>query len=463
MAKDWGVLKIDERHMWASLSLNKPEAEEEVSLSVDFVVNYLKESGIVFGIKEEAISALVENAPYEKEIIVAEGIPALNGMDGIYKYIVPLEDSKSKPVVNEDGTVDYANSLKIATVTEGQAFAIYVEPTKGIAGTSVFGEEIPPVSGKEPRPLRGKGIQYNEENKEYVATISGRIYKENDRIIVEKLYMVSGELDIEHGNIVFNGDVEINGDVRSGLKIDTEGSIFIHGHVGNCKLKAKGNITIEKGVQGKNGCEIYAGGDVAGSFLESCTIRAEGNVYANSMLNCRVFSRKQVIVMSKTGHIIGGAVIGIQGVTAKTIGNDAFTTTKVHFRELLEYEKLVLERSEELKKLTGDIELLDNKLKVFDNMDGSKRTKESEALRMKIVRAKVICSSKYRELDESIRILREEISVAKQESMVHVTDAIYPGVLIGCTGNTLQIQEAFKDVVFKYKGGKIVMEAAEEK
>lgn len=462
MAKDWGVLKIDERHMWVSLSLNKPEAEEEVTLSADFVVQYLRDNGIVAGIKEEAIEALVEQAPYGKEIIVAEGKQAENGMDGIYKYLVPLEDTKSKPVVNKDGTVDYANSLKLAMVEEGDVLAVYVPPTEGVPGWTVLNEEIKPVPGKEPRPLNGKGIVYNKEKKEYTAEFSGRIYKDNKRIIVEKIYVLNGELDLEHGNIEFNGDVEIRGDVRSGLRIVTEGSIFIHGHVGNCKLKAGGNITIEKGVQGKNGCEIYAGGDVAGSFLESCTVRAEGNVYANSMLNCKVYARKNVVVMSKAGHIIGGVVIGIQGVKARTVGNEAFITTRIHFRELAEYEKQLVQYIEEIKKLDGDIGLLDKQLKVFDNIDGSKRTKETEMLRMKIVRAKVVCTSRQRELEESCRILKDEISTAKKESVVVISEAVYPGVIVGVQGATFQVQEAFKEVTFKYKNGQVLMGTLEE-
>lgn len=462
MAKEWGVLKIDERHMWVSLSLNKPESEEEITLSVDFIMQYLKNNGIVAGIKEEAIEALVETAPYEKEIIVAEGKQAENGMDGIYKYLVPLEDTKSKPVVNKDGTVDYANSLKLAMVKEGDVLAVYVPPTEGTPGWTVLNEEVKPVPGKEPRPINGKGIVFDKEKKEYTAAFSGRIYKDNKRIIVEKVYVVNGELDIEHGNISFNGDVEIQGDVRSGLKIETEGSIFIHGHVGNCILRAGANITIEKGVQGKNGCEIYAGGDVAGSFLESCKVKAEGNVYANSMLNCKVYAKKCVIVMSKSGHIIGGTVIGIQGIKARTIGNEAFITTRIFFRELAEFEKKLVNNMEDIKKLKGDIELLDKQLRAIDNIEGSKRTKETEALRMKIVRAKVVCTSKQRELQDSSRILKEDIETAKRESVVKVSETVYPGVIVGAQGVAYQVQEAFKEVTFKYKNGEVLIGTLEE-
>lgn len=462
MEKDWVVLKIDEQHMWVSLAIKVPEGEEETSFSTKFIKEYLKENGIVAGIKDEAVEALASYTAYGTDVVVAEGKPAVNGKDGFYQYLVPLEDDKSKPVVNPDGSVDYANSLKLAMVKEDDLVAVYVPATKGEYGYTVFSEVLKPIPGKELRPLRSKGLVASEDNKEYRAGVAGRIYKENEKIIIDKIYVINGDLDIEQGNVSFNGDVEVRGDVRSGLRIETEGSIFIHGHVGNCYLKAGKNITIQKGIQGKNGCRIIAGEDVAGSFIERCNIEANGCVYANSILDSKVYARKQVIVTSKSGHIIGGEVTGMQGVTAKSVGNEAGVVTKIHFAETREFIMQISSYKEKLKKVKADVEFLEKQLRIFDSLDGSKRTKETEATKMKIIRAKVIRTAERNQLEEMIRNIGEEVAEANKNSIVRVTNVVYPRTRIYSNGNLYVQQEAYKDVKYKVKGDEIVIMSGDE-
>ncbi len=462
MEKDWVILKIDDERMWVSLAIKKCEGEEEPVFTTKFVEDYLKENGIVAGIKKEAIEALTTYVAYEKDVIVAEGKPPVNGRDGYYRYLVPLEDAKSKPVVNPDGSVDYVNSLKLAMVKKDDLLAVYEPATRGEFGYTVFSEILKPVPGKEQRPLRGKGFVADENNREFRAQYAGRVYKEGSKIIVDKVYVVNGDLDIEQGNVHFNGDVEVQGDVRSGLEITTDGSIFIHGHVGNCRLVAGKNITIQKGIQGKNGCEIISKSDVAGSFMERCHIKADGNVYANSMLDCDVYARQRVIVTSRKGSIIGGTVTGMQGVTAKCLGNEVGVSTRIHFGEVTRFQQQLRVNQDKLKKVRDDITLLEKNLFVYDHLDGSRHTRETESIRMKIIRAKVIRVAERNQLNEQIDKISEEIAVAKMEADVRVTGVVYPGVVIMSEGDKWIQKEAYKDVVFKLKYGKIEMMSGDE-
>lgn len=462
MEKDWVVLKIDDCRMWASLSIKEPIGEESTYFSPEFIEGYLKENGITTGLIREAIGALSNCVAYGTDVVVARGKEPINGRDGFYKYMVPLEDSKNKPTINEDGSVDYYNSLNLAMVEEGDVFAVYEPATKGEYGYTIFAEMLPPVKGKELRPLRGKGFHVDEDERTYIASYSGRIYKQQERVVVEKMYIVKGDLDIEQGNIRFNGDVEIKGDVRSGLSIETEGDIFIHGHVGACQLTAGGSITIRKGVQGRNKCNIVAGKSIACSFIERCNITAGENVYADSILDSEVVARQKIIVSSKKGVIVGGNVLGVQGVISKMAGNAAGMPTQITAGVVAEdFEKLT-HISESMKKIQEEMALLDKNLKVFDQLDGSKRTKETESMRMKIFRVKIIKSTEYKKLQEQYHFLESEIERARSEAMVHITGTSYVGVKVVIGRASLTNKESFKDIVYKNRNEEIIIMSGDE-
>lgn len=463
MEKDWVVLKIDDQRMWVSLTIKEPIGEETPYFSPDFIEGYLRENGITAGIDRESIEALAEHVAYGKEVIVAKGKPPVHGRNGFFQFTSMVEDAKSKPVVNPDGSVDYYNSLKLAMIDKDELFAVYIPATTGEYGFTVFSEMLPPLKGKELRPLRGKGFYTSEDGKEYRACFRGRITKTENRITVEKIYVVKGDLDIEKGNINFNGDVEIVGDVRSGLSVVTDGSIFVHGHVGGSLLVAGGNITIRKGIQGRNKCEIDAKGDVACSFVERCIIKADGNIYADSILDSEVTAKQKVIVSSKKGLVVGGVITGVQGVVAKEAGNETGVATTLQAGIVQEEVEKATELSEQREKLVENIVLLDKNLKVYESLPGNRRTKETEALRMKIFRAKVIKVTELKSLDENLNQINESIDKARKEASIQITGVSHAGIKINIGRSCLISKDTWKDVVYKSINDTIVVQSGDEK
>ena len=462
MEKDWVVLKIDEQHMWVTLAIKKPEGEEHPVFSAEFIENYLKENGISYGIDHSAIQALSSYVAYEREVIVARGREAVDGKDGYFQYVISLEDVRDKPVINKDGSVDYYNSLKLAMLEADELFAVYMPPTEGEMGYTVFSEELPPIRGREQRPLQGRGFYISEDNREYRAKEAGRIFRKENKIIIESIYIVQGDLDIEKGNIKFNGDVEVKGDVRSGLKIEAGGDVFIHGHVGSCNIIAGGNITIKNGVQGRDKCIIMAKGDIACSFVERATVSAEGNVYADSLLDCHVAAKQTVSVCSKRGVIIGGDVYGMQGITAKECGNNKDVYTRLQIGVIPEYIRQLNEVNAKLKKLYEDIELLDRNMKICDSIEGCKRTKETEAIRMKIMRAKVILSAEKKVLEDEKELRQLDIERSKTEAVVHIKGTVYTNTLVHIGMGKYRVKDACKNVIFRHKNEDVIMESAKE-
>lgn len=458
---NWCALRVDNDKMHAYMCLKAPTYEENISVTEAFVVDFLNSQGISYGIDSAAIHAITHNISFGQYICVASGKPATRGADGYFDYKKPMQDMKKKPIVNEDGTVDYLNSFNLATISEGELMAEYVPPQMGSEGCDIYGTFLAPLGpGKEMSPLRGRGIKADENKTHYYAEYSGHIVMDGNHISIEKLYKINSDLDIEVGNIKFDGDVEVMGDVRSGLSIDTKGNVYIHGHVGACQINAGGNITIDKGTQGRDICHITAKGDIACKFVERCTIKAGGNIYADSVLNANLCAQKMVIITNKNGLVVGSEVYGMTGLIVKEAGN--FSGTSTLLRAGLPREEYA--RANELEALIKNI---DHKLNEFNafmantshvKTDGDHLTDEQKKVsetRTKIMRAKIVLTSDRKNYSDELEILKERIKANAENSFINITGTIHAGVRIYIGANPLYISEAVKEVTYRLAGNAI--------
>ena len=441
-------LDIDLNRMWAKLSIKKPvEPEDLEDLTSDYLEDFLSEDGICNGFKFDNIEKLVEmakNGEYDMPITVAEGKQPVPGKDGEFEYKVAIEDDHAKPKINEDGTVDYHNSLSISMVNTGQEFAVYHPATMGEFGFTIYSEMISPPKGKELRALRGKGfkiVENTDDTVSYISNMDGRIALDGDRVIIEPIYVVNGNLDIKAGNIRFNGDVEVRGDVSSGMIIETTGSIFVSGHVGASTLTAGKNITIRRGLQGKDKGKITAGGDIACSFIERSIVHAEGNIYAESILLSEVVARKEIVVSGKKGVIVGGTVTATLGIKTKTAGNDANENTTLMIGVPRGYLDRVAELRSAERKLHKEIELLETKLHDIETMPDGMKSESTEALRMKCLRAKVVKSTELNTIKTELDEREEEMENSKHQGKIEVSGHTYPGVCVNIWREALAVKQ----------------------
>ena len=453
---NWCTLKIDKDNMHALMCLHAYSGDDAFTISKETVMNFLADNKIVNGIISVAVDSLVEHSTYEQYVCVAKGTPAARGQDGHYKYEKNTSDMKKKPVILDDGTADYKNSLNLAMINAGELLAVYIPPTDGVAGCDIFGNYIPPLAkGKDILPLRGRGIVAGEDKRSYYAEYSGHIVMDGNKIYIDKLYRVDGDLNIETGNIRFDGDVEVTGDVRSGLTIDAKGDIFIHGHVGACKITSGKSITIEKGVQGRGDCIIKAAENVVCKFVESCTINAGQNIYADSVLSSTLVANKQVIVTAKHGNVISSEVYGMAGVIVTEAGNSAGAPTLLRAGLPREYYT----KASELTKLIAEADTktaaLNQHLESIEKADQS--DPKISDMRMKIIRAKVVLSSTKSEYMAELGSLSEKIKQDATNSFIRVNGTVYEGVRIYIGSFPYLVNEAVMEVTFKIRNNEIVV------
>lgn len=350
----WVIVSEDKMKVY----LHLPPKEDGTAYTNTDIMKMLRHRGVKQGINKERIKELIEKKLYDKDILVAEGREAEDGKDGSFQYYF-RRDLKRKPKVLENGVVDYKNMDFYETVKKDQLLVEYESPTKGKFGYDVMGQLLAPKPGKELPPLHGEGFTISDDRKQYFSLLDGIVELEGDKLTVKNMLVITGDVDTSTGNIVFDGDINITGNVLSGYTVEATGNIVIDGRCEGCQVKAGKDIVIRKGCQGQEVGVLDAGGSVTGQFFESVKVRAKGDIEASYLLNCDVRTTGILKVQGRRGVIIGGYVCAKQGIDCFGIGTVAEVKTVLEVgidqEDMTSYQELI----KNINKIDNEIKALE--------------------------------------------------------------------------------------------------------
>lgn len=423
--------------------------------TVEELKNLVMTKNVKTGILESSIADVVKNEIYDISIEVARGKEPVPGKEGYYVYHVAMPETEGAPKELEDGTVQYVKTATHTVVEEGDLLAEYIPATNGEYGYTVDNTMLPPRRGKDLPRLKGKGF-YQEENRYYAAT-HGMVEITERGFRVTNLLEVNGNVDINYGHIDFDGDVNIRGDVKSGMNVKATGNVEIKGHVGNCLIEAGKNIIVHNGMQGKFAGKLIAGGDIECKFFENSQAVAKGNIVVRSVMNSQLEAEGKVTVEGKDAVVLGGSVHAVQGVELTEAGNDTEIETLLVAGALPETLKRDIELQGLIKKVEGEVDLLDRSAKVLERMTNTNITKETNNRRMKIIQAKVIKSAELKKY-QTEKIRSEALIHSGKDANVVVQKVIFPGCRVEIAGVGIDVKQELKHVKFALRDG--IIEAA---
>ena len=280
----------------------------------------LKEVGITYGYDDDDIIEIVGRPIYEKNIEIAHGKPAVHGQDGRIDVLFDNDHSKL-PKTRFDGTVDFWELDLICNVQKGDKLIKVIKATAGEAGKDVLGNELSPRPGKQPPTPFGKNVVFNEDKTEIYAGIDGHVTFKNNQVAVDPTYRVQGDVDASTGNISFNGDVIVTGNVHDGFSIKAQKHIIVMGMVEGGKLEAGGNITVTGGIVGSLQDVIQCKGDLKCRFIENTTVRCEGNIIADYITNSDVICQGSMTLQGNKGALIGGKYVVLKEIACRDVGS----------------------------------------------------------------------------------------------------------------------------------------------
>ncbi len=412
------------------------------------VRQFLKEKGVTYGIIEENLKELLEKQLYNREVLIAEGIPPQNGVDGYYEYKFNLDFSK-KPKIRPDGTVDYWSIKMVETVEEGQVIAIYHKAYQGTDGMNVKEKIVLAKRGRDQVPLRGKGFERSQDGNIYTALINGKIEMMNGRITILPVYEINGDVDLSVGNIDFRGDVIIHGGVCTGVSIKATGTVTIDGIVEGAQIEAGKDVVLRSGVMGASRASITSRGNITAKFFEYTRVHANGSIQADVFLNCKVSCGESITLDGKKASIVGGDVWAIESISVHTLGSDGEVKTKVKIgndaavvRRISILRNKIEVEQENLRKIEEGLKLL---------QDVKNDPRRTELLRVKI-RDSALLADDTAELEK----LENQVERAKGGNIA-VKGKVYPGVCVEMDDLRVQVKEEQENLEFIKNQDKIIM------
>lgn len=205
----------------------------------------LSNKGVIFGIDYAVLEKVVKEADGTWHE-VARGKEAKKGRDGYVELLFEPEITVPFSDGDELSRVDYKEKVRIPFVEKGDKIAIIHPPVLGEPGCLVTGDPIQPPVVKGAMIKCKDGCELDKNGTLVFAMRAGRPVVEGIRpkkFSVLPLYIHTDDVDLKSGNIRFNGDLKITGNIVEGMTVESQGNLEVQGNTAGARIIA-GNSAI---------------------------------------------------------------------------------------------------------------------------------------------------------------------------------------------------------------------------
>ncbi|QJD85488.1 DUF342 domain-containing protein [Cohnella herbarum] len=257
--KLFAYLQVHARERYATTLVDEAPARRVIVRAQDdnnLVLKTLQLADVVSKLEAMSVKARIEFAAIQQElleptyqpIVVAAGKKPVEGQDAKLEIYFPQQVTSE--FFEVEGSIDYRNHLRIPTVQNGEVMARKIPMKEGSAGYDVLGNLTLPTPPKDIFIMGKANVEVSPDGV-VIAQAQGRPRVTGGKIKtfdVSTAYVISGNVDIATGNIVFSGDVVVSGDVTDNMIIESLGNVYVYGNVYNSTITATGSINVRGNV-----------------------------------------------------------------------------------------------------------------------------------------------------------------------------------------------------------------------
>lgn len=283
------VYKIKDNIETDNLEIQVYESDGEYPplITEEEIYEHMRSYGINYGVDKENINSLKTNINLEK-VLIAKGIKAIPPKEDELKILF-IEEKDQK--INESSIkIDYRNINYITSVKENEVLAEIIKGENGINGINVFSQIISSKPKKNVNYTSGNGCKIVDDK--FISTMAGKPSFNKTSVWIEPVYILNEDVTISTGNINFLANVEINGKVTEGMKVNSGGTLFIKGGVFNSEIKANQSTKVLGNI-------VNSAVDIGGAnLIKEERIHSLGNLKEelNSLFSNLVFIKEKNIV-----------------------------------------------------------------------------------------------------------------------------------------------------------------------
>lgn len=446
-------VEISKDQMYATICVIPPKGGRMVVY--DDVLAELTKAGIIEGINYNKIKEVLENGIFYSKVKIAEGQAPVNGQNAQIKYYFDTK-KELKPVITEDGKVDFHNLNLVTNVKTGELLAEIIPPTPGYPGKTVTGKTLPARDGKDIHFKPGKNIDISEDGRKIYSKIDGQPVLSEGKISVLQILEIKGDVGPATGNINFLGSIIVRGNVKSGFKIKVEGDAEIEGTVEAAEIEAAGNIVIKRGIQGGGKGYLRAGTDVTARYIENSTIEAGRDIVVyEAAMHSNLSAGKKIKVNGKKGLLVGGSCRAGEELIAKTIGSSMATYTEIEVGTNPELKKKLLELNQKLQIVENDLKKAQQAICLFERLKDKNALPPDKSLMYEKLKntCEILLEQKMYMTNDKQKL--ETLIADLGRAKVSASNAVMPGVNIVIGNASFKVKDKIDHATFYNHDGKI--------
>ncbi len=368
---------ISDDAMTARLTLWPAKGGKKLNQAV--IMAALRADGVLHGINEATIAqALAEE--HAEELLVAQGELAQNGEAG--RWQVLYDESPVIQTNDQKVKLKLRDLAHLIVVKKGEPLLRRFPPVNGKFGMNVKGQVLRSKAWPEldfAAELDGVERAADDPNL-LIASQAGQPSLVVGGLIVNPVLHLPS-VNLNTGNIDFDGTVHIDGDVIAGMKIKVRGDVIVNGMIEAAQIEAGGNVAVKGGVVGFaeknklnkalsiNTARIRCAGSLQALFAEYAHIEADQTILiSQSVRQSELLSRQKIAVGvagKSVGSIVGGKTQAGQCIAVASLGNSAgvYTLAQVGYDPML--EAAIEEKKQALVHALHEVDQLQKLLSYF--------------------------------------------------------------------------------------------------
>lgn len=321
-----------DKHLQITLSKDKVRAFIQIKcmepkiLDLTLIKHYLFQNHIRYGILDDVTlkSWLSTATPESPPFVIARGVKPVPSKDTLIKYHFPT-DFRHIGKVNEDGSINFRDRGEIPFVKQNAFLAARIPPKKGKAGIDVTGHGIPVKDPSDNAFEAGPGTRLSEDGNQIYAEIEGQPHLDAmGKVTICPELNIKGDLGFETGDVIFDGNVVVEGVVKQGFKV--KGASLTAKAIEGAEIDLTGDLNVSLGIVDTQLVNVK--GSVQAKYIHNSTINAFGDLLVQREIMDSVIHLSGACI-NTNGTIIATEISAKMGIDAGNIGTDSSNPAKL--------------------------------------------------------------------------------------------------------------------------------------
>ncbi len=337
-------------------------------LDLTIIKYFLFWHNINYGIEADSTirSWLLSVTEKNKPFVIARGLAPVPPGDAVINYHFST-DFRHVGKVDEDGSINFRERGEIPFVSKNAFLAAKISPKKGKDGIDVTGREILVGDPIDRAFEAGPGTRLSEEGNKIYAEIDGQPHLDAmGKVTICPELKIKGDLGFETGDVIFEGNVVVEGVVKQGFKV--KGASLTARAIEGAQIDLTGDLNVSLGIVDTQLVNVK--GSVQAKYIHNSTINAFGDLIVQREIMDSIIQLSGACI-NTNGTIIASQISANMGIDAGNIGTDASSPAKLVVGVDEHTNRLVALVAEKMRIHSEAAALLKKEISILEREDAS--------------------------------------------------------------------------------------------